>query len=95
MPRTKNRAAERTTKLVRERGPISIGRAAVPDPGAIERFAELGQQFRKLWHELHQCHERDARQHLLQELQRVLTEADALVQRFNEDFRYWESNSPG
>ena len=91
MPRTKHRGVKRIRDVARERGTSVAG--AIPDSSAIGRFVELGQQFRKLWHELHQCHERDARQRLLQELQRVLTEADALVQRFHEDFRYWESNS--
>jgi len=84
---------EHVRNVARELRRTSLAGAAVPNPGAIERFAELGQQFRKLWDQVRQCHERDARQRLLQELGCVLIEADALVQRFDEDFRYWEPNS--
>ena len=62
-----------------------------PDPGAIVRFAELGQQFRKLWDETAAVPSARRTATLLQALGCVLTEADALVQQFNEDFRYWES----
>ncbi len=66
----------------------------LPTQRTRDRFIELGDQFRRVYVELRDCHNRGERPRLVAEMRSVVIEADDLVQKYHENFDDWSHGDP-
>lgn len=71
-----------------------MGFKELPTQRIRNRFIELGDQFRRVYVELRDCHTRGERPRLVAEMRSVVIEADDLVQKYHENFDDWSHDDP-